>query len=228
MTTTPILIMPNFDDSFTIETDASGDGIGAILSQQGRPIAFMSRGLGVTKQSWSTYAKKMLAIVEAIRLWRPYLLGKKFFILTDHCSLKYFLQQRVATPEQQKWVIKLLGYDYEIVYRPGRENSAANALSRRADSPILHYLHMPTVTIWDDIQKAYAGDSYIQSFTDLTTTPQDGPYAWHNGLLFFKGRVVIPSQADLRSQLLHEMHDTKIGGHSRVSRTFKKLSQQFY
>jgi hypothetical protein len=86
----------------------------------------------------------MLAIVEAIRLWRPYLLGKKFFILTDHCSLKYFLQQRVATPEQQKWV---LGYDYEIVYQPGRENFVADALSRKADSPILHHLHMPTVTI---------------------------------------------------------------------------------
>jgi hypothetical protein len=229
MTTTPILAMPNFNDSFTIETDASGDDIGAILSQQGRPIAFMSRGLGVTKQSWSTYAKEMLAIVEAIRLWRPYLLGRKFFILTDHCSLKYFLQQRVATPEQQKkWVIKLLGYDYEIVYRPGRENSAADALSRRADSPILHHLHMPTVNIWADIRKAYAGDSYIQSLPDMTTMPQDGPYAWRNELLYFKGRVVIPSQADLRSQLLHEMHDTKIGGHSGVLRTFKKLSQQFY
>jgi hypothetical protein len=82
MTTMPILAMPNFDDSFTIETDASGDDIGAILSQQGKPIAFISRGLGVTKQSWSTYTKEMLAIVEALRLWRPYLLGKQFFILT--------------------------------------------------------------------------------------------------------------------------------------------------
>jgi hypothetical protein len=62
----------------------------------------------------------------------------------------------------------------------------------------------------------------------MTTMPQDGPYAWRNELLYFKGRVVIPSQADLRSQLLHEMHDTKIGGHSGVLRTFKKLSQQFY
>ena len=60
----------------------------------------MSRALGVTKKSWSTYAKEMLAIVEAIRLWRPYLLGKKFFILTDQRSLKYFLEQRVSTPEQ--------------------------------------------------------------------------------------------------------------------------------
>jgi predicted aspartyl protease len=75
MTTTPILAMPNFDDSFTIETDASGDGIGAILSQQGRPIAFMSRGLGVTKQSWSTYAKEMLAIFLVTKQYWSYVFG---------------------------------------------------------------------------------------------------------------------------------------------------------
>ncbi|RVW67435.1 Retrovirus-related Pol polyprotein from transposon 17.6 [Vitis vinifera] len=121
LTTTPTLAMPNFNEPFTIETDASGDGIGAVLTQQGRPIAYMSRALGVTKRSWSIYAKEMLAIVEAIRTWRPYILGRKFFIPTDQRSLKYFLEQRVATSEQQKWVAKLLGYDYEIIYRPGKE-----------------------------------------------------------------------------------------------------------
>jgi len=131
MTATLTLAMPNFNDSFTIETDASDEGIGVVLSQQGKPVAFMSRALGVTKLSWSIYAKEMLAIIEAIRLWRLYLLGKKFFIQTDHCSLKYLLEQRIVTPEQQKWVAKLLGYDYEILYRPGRENSTANALSRK-------------------------------------------------------------------------------------------------
>jgi hypothetical protein len=66
MTTTPMLAMPNFKDVFTVETDASGDGIGAILTQQGKPIAFMSKALEVAKKSWSTYAKEMLAILEAI------------------------------------------------------------------------------------------------------------------------------------------------------------------
>ncbi|KAL6322783.1 hypothetical protein AAG906_019052 [Vitis piasezkii] len=194
MKTTPTLAMPNFNDSFTIETDASGEGIGAILSQQGRPIAFMSRALGVTKKSWLTYAKEMLAIVEAIRLWRLYLLGKKFFILTDQ----------------------------------HRENSATDALSRKSGSLVLLHLHVPVVTVWDEIKKAYEGDSYVQSLTRLANAQLEGSYAWRNGLLFFKGRVVIPSHAALRTKLLHEMHDTKIGGHSRVLRTFKKLAQQFY
>ncbi|KAH9717133.1 hypothetical protein KPL71_021710 [Citrus sinensis] len=68
MTSTPTLAMPNFNETFVIVTDASGDGISAILQQQGQPIAFMSRALGVTKKSWSTYAKEMLAIIEAIHV----------------------------------------------------------------------------------------------------------------------------------------------------------------
>jgi hypothetical protein len=100
MTTTPTLAMPNFNEPFTIESDASSNGIGAILSQQGHHIAFMSRALGTTKQSWSVYAKEMLAIIHAIQTWRPFLLGRKFYIQTDQRSLKYLLEQRIVTPEQ--------------------------------------------------------------------------------------------------------------------------------
>lgn len=83
MTTTPTLATPNFNESFNIKCDASGDRIGAVLTQQEWPIAFMSRALGVAKKSWSIYAKEMLAIVHAIHTWHPYLLGKKFYIHTD-------------------------------------------------------------------------------------------------------------------------------------------------
>jgi len=78
MTSTLTLVMPNFDEPFVIESDASGDGIGVVLSQQQRPIAFMSRALGLSKRTWSTYAREMLAIVVVVQLWRPYLLGRKF------------------------------------------------------------------------------------------------------------------------------------------------------
>lgn len=68
--------MLDFTAPFIIQTDASGEGISAVLTQTGKPIAFMSRSLGVTKQSWSTYTREMLAIMVAIRTWRPYLLGR--------------------------------------------------------------------------------------------------------------------------------------------------------
>ena len=132
--------MPNFNEPFVIESDASGAGIRAVLTQQGRPIAFMNRALGITKQSWSTYAKEMLAIVQAIRTWRPYLLGQKFYIQTDQRSLKYLMEQCKVTSEQQKWVSKLLGYDYDITYKPERENSTVDALSRVTGGPNLNTL----------------------------------------------------------------------------------------
>ena len=152
--------MPNFNDSFIIEADASSDGISAVLSQQGKPIAFMSRALRISKQLWSVYAKEMLAIVEAIRIWRPNLLGRKFIIWTDQKSLKYLLEQQITTFDQQWWVAKLLGYDYEIQYCPGQENTAADSLSRKPASPILNSLFVSQVHIWEEIKEATGSDEY--------------------------------------------------------------------
>lgn len=169
MITTPVLALPNFSEIFVIETDASDYGIGAVLGQKGRPIAFLSKALGPSKKNWSVFSKEMLAITEAIKLWRSYLLGQRFQILTDQKSLKFLLEQRVVTPEQQKWVSKLVGFEYEIIYRPGKTNAVADALSRRVDSPMLHTLHdamcegisAPQFSIWDDLKEANTRDPYL-------------------------------------------------------------------
>ena len=143
--------MPNFNEPFVIESDASGVGIRAMLTQQGRPIAFMSWALGITKQSRSTYAKEMFAIVQAIQTWRPYLLGRKFYIQTDQRNLKYLMEQRIVTSEQQKWVSKLLGYDYDITYKLRRENSTVDALSRVTSGPNLNTLFVSQTSLWNAI-----------------------------------------------------------------------------
>ena len=70
-----------------------------------------------------------MAILHAVDTWRPYLLGRRFQIRTDHQSLKYFLEQCLSSPQQNKWLAKMLGYDYEIIYKKGRENVIADALS---------------------------------------------------------------------------------------------------
>lgn len=228
LTTTPTLAMPNFDEPFVITTDASNTGIGAVLSQQDRPIAFMSRALGISKQTWSTYAKEMLAVLQAVRTWRPYLLGRKFFIHTDQRSLKYMVEQRVITPEQQNWVSKLLGYDYEIIYKPGKENKVADALSRVQGSPSLNALFMPHASLWDRIKSLASTDPYMIDLDIKATAKPGQPYSWKSGLLFYKNRVVIPPTSDLPIQLLQEFHDSPIGGHSGVLRTFKRIAQQFY
>lgn len=122
------------------------------LTQQGKPIAYMSRVLGALNPNWSTYAKELLAVVIAIQTWRPYLMGHKFYIQTEHNSLKHLLDQRITTPKQQKWVSKLFGYDYEIIYRLEKENKAADALSRQVIGATLDTSFVGKHQIWDDIK----------------------------------------------------------------------------
>nr|GEU85711.1 gypsy/Ty3 retroelement polyprotein [Tanacetum cinerariifolium] len=111
-------------------TDASGVGIRAVLQQNGYPIAYMSKTLSFKHQSLSTYEKEFLAVLLALEKWRGYLMDKHFIIKTDHFSLKYLLDQRIITPTQMKWLPKLIGFYYEVVYKKGSENGPVDALSR--------------------------------------------------------------------------------------------------
>jgi hypothetical protein len=131
MCTTLVLALPDFTKTFVLECDASSRGIGAVLMQEGRPLAFTNKQLAQCHLGQSIYEKEMLAIMHATDLWCPYLLGQRFQIKIDHQSLEYFLEQRPSSPEQQKWVTKLFGYDYEIIYKKGKENAVVVALSRK-------------------------------------------------------------------------------------------------
>jgi hypothetical protein len=95
MTTPPVLILPNFNLPLYLDTDASGKGPGAVLMQQGRPIAFFSKALGPKPLAQSIYEKEALTILESLRKWRHYLLGNKLIIRTDQKSLKYLSSQRL-------------------------------------------------------------------------------------------------------------------------------------
>jgi hypothetical protein len=129
MCTTPVLALPGFTKTFVLECDASGKGIGVVLMQEGWPLAFTSKKLSERNMGNSIYEKEMLAIINVVDLCCPYLLGKRFQIKTNHQSLKYFLERCISSPEQQKWVTKFFGYDYEIIYKKGKDNVVADALS---------------------------------------------------------------------------------------------------
>jgi hypothetical protein len=131
MCTTLVLALPNFTKTFVLEFDASGKGIDTILMKEGRPLAFTSKQLFERNLGKPIYEKEMLAILHVIELWCPYLLGKCFQINIDHQSLKYFMEQHISSQKQQKWVNKLFGYDYEIIYKKGKDNVVADALSQK-------------------------------------------------------------------------------------------------
>jgi hypothetical protein len=131
MCTTLVLSLPDFTKTFFMECDASGKGIGVVLMQEGRPLAFTNKQLSKQNLGKSIYEQEMLAILYVVDIWRPYLLGKRFQIKTDHQSLKYFLEQCISSLEKQKWVNNLFGYDYEIIYKKGKDNVVMDALSRK-------------------------------------------------------------------------------------------------
>lgn len=131
MTTSPVLALPDYYKEFVIECDASGVGIGVVLMQEGHPITFINKALAPKHMELSTYEKELLALVYAVQKWGHYLLGSHFIIRADHLSLKYLLDQKITTLMQQKWLTKLLVYDYEIIYKFGHENRAADTLYRQ-------------------------------------------------------------------------------------------------
>jgi len=159
MTSAPVLAMPDFEAPFEIETDASSQGIGAVLQQNRHPIAFISRTLGPRWQNLSVYEKELLAIVFAVQKWEQYLLGRPFIIRTNQKSLKYLLDQKLSTPFQQLWLTKLMGFQYEIHYKSGAENKVADALSRVQGSEIL-LMAMSTIQsdLMHQIEQAWQQD----------------------------------------------------------------------
>eukprot|EP01018_Ginkgo_biloba_P024722 Gb_03957 [translate_table: standard] len=94
----------------------------------------------------STYNKEMLAILHAVTKWRPYLLGSKFKVHTNHISLKYLLTQEYLTDEQKKWIDKLQEFDFDIVYKKEMENIVADALSQRDEEPTLNSISVAEPT----------------------------------------------------------------------------------
>jgi hypothetical protein len=132
LSSAPVLALPNFSLPFCIEIDVCKNGVGAVLLQEGHPLAFISKPLGIKTQGLSTYEKEYLAILVAVEQWRHYLLHDEFIIFTDQKSLIHLNEQRLHTPWQQKVFSKLLGMQYKVAYKQGTENRVADALSRRA------------------------------------------------------------------------------------------------
>ncbi|KAE8676151.1 putative CCCH-type zinc finger family protein [Hibiscus syriacus] len=131
MTEAPVLALPDFDKVFEVNCDASGVGIGGVLSQAGRPVAFFSEKLSGSKKNYSTYDLEFYAIVQSLKHWRHYLVQKEFILFTDHEALKYINGQHKLSRRHAKWVAYLQEFTFTLRHQAGSLNRVADALSRR-------------------------------------------------------------------------------------------------
>ncbi|GJT55028.1 retrotransposon protein, putative, ty3-gypsy subclass [Tanacetum coccineum] len=127
----PILALPEGNDNFVVYCDASLQGLGAVLMQREKVIAYASRQLKPHEENYTTHDLELGAVIFALKIWRHYLYGTKCIVFTDHKSLQHILRQKELNMRQRRWLELLADYDCEICYHPGKANVVADALSRK-------------------------------------------------------------------------------------------------
>ncbi|KAK8928925.1 hypothetical protein KSP39_PZI017761 [Platanthera zijinensis] len=223
LTSAPVLALPDFEKIFEVDCDASIIGIGAVLSQEGRPIAFFSEKLNEAKTRYSTYDLEFYAIVQALRHWRHYLIQREFVLNTDHEALKHLNSQK-ETRRHAKWDAYLQEFTFHLKHKPGVTNRFADALSRRTH---LLVTLQPCIIDLDSQRDQYATDPFfhdIWSSCQHSGTDPTTQYVVSEGYLFRGTRLCI-CEGPLRETLLRELHSSGLGGHccTRCRAFFKEI-----
>jgi hypothetical protein len=167
LTEAPLLALPDFSKTFEIECDASGIGIGGVLMQQGRPVAYFSEKLDGARLNYPIYDKELFALIRVLEVWQHYLWPKEFIIHSDHESLKYLKSQTNLNKRHAKWVEFLESFPYVIKYKKGKDNVVADALSRK--ECLLTRLEINVVGL-DEIKDLYPSDVFFGPI--LLSVPQ--------------------------------------------------------
>jgi hypothetical protein len=223
----------------TVETDASGFAIGAVLFQTdehgvSRPVAFTSRKLNPAERNYPTHEQKLLAIVHALKTWRFYLDGSHFVVYTDHATLQHFPTQPKLTRRQARWMELLQEYNFTFKYKKGTDNIVPDALSRRPDHRELNTLSVQLDPgLRQRLVDSYRTDPRLKLVYEscLQGSPPKN-YFLINGVLCVQRNdlflVCIPANSDLRLSLLHDAHDSVIAGHFGFEKTYGHLRSRFF
>ncbi|WVZ99578.1 hypothetical protein U9M48_044849, partial [Paspalum notatum var. saurae] len=237
LTTALVLAQPDVAKPFDVYCDASGNGLGCVLMQEGRVVAYASRQLRKHEANYPTHDLELAAVVHALKIWRHYLLGNTCHIYTDHKSLKYILTQPELNMRQRRWLELIKDYDLEIHYHPGKANVVADALSRRAHCNVIEarptlaelYNLIIEPTIKEQIitaQKQDKGMAFIREGKDekkrACFTLDD------QGVLWFKNRLVVPKDMELRKRILDEAHTSMFTMHPGSNKMYQDLKQKFW
>lgn len=199
--------------------------------QDNHPISYISRALGPKHQALSVYEKELLAVVYAVQTWNAYLAHKPFIIRTDQKSLKFLMEQKMTTPFQHMWVSKLMGYTFEIHYKQGKENVAADALSRVPGSQLLSLtLSQSHEGFYDSIKGLWSSDpSLAHIISEMKARKSSHPaFTYTNDELRRKGKLVIGNDVEVKLHILKWLYDSALGGHSGKDATLQRIRSLIY
>lgn len=226
----PVLALPDFTQQFIVETDASDKGVGAVLQQNGHPIAFVSKALGPRNQGLSIYEKECLAILMAIDHWRQYLMQGEFLILTDQKSLIHLDDQKLTTPWQHKALTKMLGLQYKICYRKGHDNKAADALSRlppTAGQEVIAMSHVQPVWLQQLADGYLLHPETKKLLAALSLKSPIDDYSLKDGIIRYKSRIWVAHNPTAQNSILQALHSSPVGGHSGMQVTYIRVKNLF-
>ncbi|WVZ93642.1 hypothetical protein U9M48_039607 [Paspalum notatum var. saurae] len=254
LTSAPVLAQPDVTKPFDVYCDASGNGLGCVLMQEGRVIAYASHQLKKHEANYSTHDLELVAVVHTLNIWRHYLLGNTCHIYTDHKSLKYILTQPELNMRQRRWLELIKDYDLEIHYHPGKANVIADALSRKTHCNVIEArptvrviccemdeIEMPTKqhaklyslinepTIKDQIINAQKQDKGMAHIREGLDEKKKACFTLDDqGVLWFKNRLVVPKDMELRKKILDEAHTSMFTMHPGSNKMYQDLKQKFW
>ncbi|GJU52679.1 putative reverse transcriptase domain-containing protein [Tanacetum coccineum] len=219
-------------ENFVVYCDASHKGLGAVLMQREKVIAYASRQLKVHEKNYTTHDLELGAVVFALKMWRHYLYGTKCVVFTDHKSLQHILDQKELNMRQRRWLELLSDYDCEIRYHPGKANVVADALSRKERNKPLRVRAL-VMTIGLNLPKQIlSAQSEARKEENFINEDLHGminklePRA--DGTLCLNNRSWVPCFGDLRALIMHESHKSKYSIHPGSDKMYQDLRRLYW
>ncbi|KAM0060059.1 putative nucleotidyltransferase, Ribonuclease H [Helianthus debilis subsp. tardiflorus] len=224
----PILALPNGNDDFVVYCDALNRGLGCVLMQRGKVIAYASRQLKIHEKNYTTHDLELGAVVFALKIWRHYLYGTKCVVFTDHKSLQHIFDQKELNMRQRRWVELLNDYDCEIRYHPGKANVVADALSRKAHVDVIRCFHVSS-DLHNRIREAqYSSINEGSMAVEIRGASESQLVSKPDGLLYCCNRVWIPDHDNLRDLIMNEAHKSRYSIHPGADKMYHNLRTSYW
>uniref|UniRef100_A0A251V6N1 Putative reverse transcriptase domain, Ribonuclease H-like domain protein n=1 Tax=Helianthus annuus TaxID=4232 RepID=A0A251V6N1_HELAN len=227
----PILSLPEGTDDFVVYCDASIQGLGCVLMQRDKVIAYASRQLKIHERNYTTHDLELGAVVFALKIWRHYLYGTKCTIYTDHRSLEHILKQKDLNMRQRRWVELLNDYECAIKYHPGKANVVADALSRKDTLPKRVRALQLTIQSSLPVQIRAAQIEALKPENVMAEALRGSRQRMEqkeDGAYYVTGRIWVPLYGGLRELVMDEAHKSRYSVHPGSDKMYHDIRTTYW